>query len=168
MLKFVTHPRAALSFVGAVIPLVFWALSNELRGRFTFGKVRGVHPKLQAHAKFARTMFARQSRSVYRNMLAKQVRLADEQDLMVDELSMRTQKAVVMLVTCYHATAKGDDTTIAAANVLCMDLKRELVGGDKSAAYRRSVRKLADAVMDGKFEQLKDTPETPILRRYDA
>lgn len=166
LLKFVTHPRAALSLVGALIPMLFWILSNELRGRFTFGKVRGVHPKLQAHAKYARKTFAAQSRTVYRNMLAKQLKLADEQDLMVDELSMRTQKAVVMLVTCYHATAKGDDTTVAAANILCHDLRRELTGGTKNAAYRRSVRKLADAVLEGKFEQLKDVPETPILRRY--
>ncbi|HEY9775734.1 MAG TPA: acyl-CoA dehydrogenase family protein [Planktothrix sp.] len=150
----------------AVATPIFGKLLRAVVNKLT--PVNGVSPKLQKHAQFARAHFARLGRTLYRNMLAQGVGLADQQDLMVDELSMPIQKTVTMLVTCYHATEKGDNATIAAADLLCLDLTRELTGGkvSKDAGYRRKARRLADMVGKGEFTQLNSTPATEILRQY--
>ncbi len=131
-----------------------------------FSSVNSVHPRLRKHANWAVANFARLNRTLYRNMLLNGVALADAQDLMVDELSLTVQKTVTMLVTCQHATRKGDKATIAAANILCCDIRRELTGGKKDAKYRSAVRKLADMVVAGEFHQLDGTADTEILRKY--
>jgi alkylation response protein AidB-like acyl-CoA dehydrogenase len=166
LFKLVRRPKAGFAFLMAVLPLLFWALRNEVRGRLSFGKVKGVHPRLQKHAKFARRAFKAQARLIYRNMLIKQLKLADEQDLMVDELSARTQKAVIMMVTCYHASKRGDKATLLAADVLCSDLTRELTGKRKTAKERSAARKLANLVVEGEFTQIASTPEATILKQY--
>lgn len=139
----------------------FWNRLNNL------GSVPGIHPKLQKHAKWARSYFGDINRTFYRNMLLNGVGLADAQDVMVDAMSMPAQKAVTMLVTCLHASKKGDAATLAAADILCQDLQRELTGGRKNGKYRRVVRKLADMVVAGEFHQLDGVADTEILRKYE-
>jgi hypothetical protein len=99
-------------------------------------------------------------------MLLQGVGLADQQDIMVDELSMPIQKTVTMMVTAFHASEKGDAATLAAADILCQDLTRELSAPKKDASYRRKARRLADMVIDGKFSQLDKTPAAEILKSY--
>lgn len=162
---------AILAVVGA-LATVSWLtpkITALLRWVGThFSSLRDVHPKLRSHARYAQREFARLNKTLYRTMLLQGVGLADQQDIMVDELSMPIQKTVTMLVTCYHASEKGDEATVAAANILCHDLTRELAAPKKDAKYRRAARKLADMVVEGKFQQLKDTPETAIMRRYQS
>lgn len=143
-----------------IIKVLRWVGSNFAAG------LGDVHPKLRGHALFAKREFDRLNKVLYRNMLLQGVGLADQQDLMVDELSLPIQKTVTMLVTAFHASEKGDEATIAAANILCHDLTRELNVPRKDAKYRRAARRLADMVLDGKFEQIKDTPAPTILRQY--
>ena len=167
LLKVLKSPKALWGMTKAGLPLLGWALRTETR-RGGFGAVEGVNPLLQRHAKFARKNFASLNKVFYRNMLLNGVALADMQDLMVDELSMTIQKTVVIAVTCLHATEKGDEATLAAADVLCTDLTRELTRGKKTAKDRRAARKLAQMVLDGKFTQLLTTAKTEILRPYKA
>jgi alkylation response protein AidB-like acyl-CoA dehydrogenase len=159
-----------LAVIGALSTLCFTRgkITSALRwvGNNFVGSVRDVHPKLRAHAIFARDEFARLNKTLYRTMLLQGVGLADAQDLMVDELSMPIQKTVTMLVTAFHASEKGDEATIAAANILCHDLQRELRAPKKDAKYRRAARRLADMVVDGKFKQIESTPAPTILRQY--
>lgn len=161
-----------LALIGAVSTF-FWTrgkITSALRwvGNHFVGNLRDVHPALRSHALYARREFDRLNKVLYRTMLLQGVGLADQQDIMVDELSLPIQKTVTMLVTCFHASEKGDEATIAAANILCHDLTRELKTPGKDAKYRRAARRLADMVLNGKFQQIKDTPETAILRKYNS
>jgi alkylation response protein AidB-like acyl-CoA dehydrogenase len=147
---------------GKIAALLRWVGSNFA------GNLRDVHPKLRGHALYARREFAALNKRLYRTMLLQGVGLADQQDLMVDELSMPIQKTVTMMVTCFHASEKGDEATLAAADVLCEDLTRELQSPKKDAKSRRKARRLADMVVDGKFRQLDNVPAPGILRSYNS
>ena len=50
--------------------------------------------------------------------------------------------------------------------MLCSDLTRELTGKRKNAKQRSAERKLANLVIEGKFEQISSTPEATILKQY--
>jgi alkylation response protein AidB-like acyl-CoA dehydrogenase len=165
---------AGTSMVAAVIAglaTFFWTrgkITNALRwvGQNFVGGIGDVHPSLRKHALFARAEFGRLNKRLYRTMLLQGVGLADQQDIMVDELSMPIQKTVTMMVTAFHASEKGDAATLAAADILCQDLTRELSAPKKDASYRRKARRLADMVIDGKFSQLDKTPAAEILKSY--
>jgi len=137
-------------------------------------KVRGLDGRLQAHVDFALAQFVANGKQLYRTMLTHGLKLQDEQELMVDVLSMPIQQAVTMLVTALHAHAKGDEGTKLAADLLCMDLRAQITGkAVKTDAktyrkYLRTANKLSDLVVKGEFKQLDGSLETAILRQYDA
>jgi alkylation response protein AidB-like acyl-CoA dehydrogenase len=160
-------PKNLIKLIKAGLPMAGWILRSELRGKAS-ANGHNIDGRLNKHANFALKVLSKQAKTIMRSMLGYQVKLADEQDLMVDELSMVAQKAVTILVTCLHASEKGDDATIAAADVVCRDITRELTGGKKDLGYRRASRKLAKLVVEGKFTQLGTTMDTAILRPYTS
>ena len=96
-----------------------------------------------------------------------QLKLADRQ-CRINALSSRVQDTIIMLVTCLYADQLGDEATVAAADVLCRDLKRQLKGGHATDADFKASAKLAKLVVDGKFRQLDDVPATPVMRTYQS
>jgi alkylation response protein AidB-like acyl-CoA dehydrogenase len=172
-LQMATRLDKAFKMRKEILSVVGKAMSIETR----FGDkqaVRGLDKSLQAHVDFALGQFVANGKALYRTMLTHGLKLQDEQELMVDVLSMPIQQAVTMLVTALHAHAKGDEATKLAADVLCMDLRAQISGKaikTDAKQYRRYIRnssKLADLVVEGKFHQLDGAVETAILRQYGA
>lgn len=157
-------PRNLVRMLKASLPMAGWILRNETR--FGSGQcLNEVHPKLRKHAKFALKNFNTLAKQIERAMLKYQVALADRQLAMV-QLSMAVQRTVTMLATVQYATLKGDEATLAAADVLCRYLTMQLAGGLPDADYHRACTKLGALVSQGKFTQLDGVPQATILRQY--
>jgi alkylation response protein AidB-like acyl-CoA dehydrogenase len=157
-------------------PAHLWVLRNELTAyaRWSLGhrlmrrdrqRVPGMDRRLARHVAFAQAMCQRQAREVSAAMSKYQLKLADRQCRMA-ELSQRVQDTMVILVTALWAHGKQKEVLIAAADVLCQDLRRKLTGDRASDAYFRDVDRLADQVIGGGFAELVDVPADEILMRY--
>jgi hypothetical protein len=96
-----------------------------------------------------------------------QLKLADRQCRMA-ELSQRVQDTVVLLVTALWGQRQKSEASVAAADILCQDLRRKLTGQRPSDRYFRDVSKLADLVLEGKCEALSGVPQGDILMRYEG
>jgi alkylation response protein AidB-like acyl-CoA dehydrogenase len=172
-LQMATRPDKAFKMRKEILSVVGRALGIETRFSDK-QKVRGLDARLQAHVDFALSQFVANGKQLYRTMLTHGLKLQDEQELMVDVLSMPIQQAVTMLVTALHAHAKGDEATKLAADLLCMDLSAQITGkAVKTNAktyrkYLRTANKLSDLVVKGEFKQLDGCLETAILRQYDG
>jgi hypothetical protein len=95
-----------------------------------------------------------------------QLKLADRQCRMA-EVSQRTQDAVMMLVTALWAGKQKNEVAVAAAEMLCHDLRRRLTGARPSDRSFREASRLADMILEGGFEGLAGIPRQEILMRYD-
>jgi hypothetical protein len=142
-----------------------WRLGQTFSGRDR-GSVAGLKPELQAHVDFAREGFARLRREISAAMVKHQLKLADRQCRMT-ELSQRAQDTVVMLVTALWGGQQKDEAAVAAADILCQDLRRKLTGKRPSDRYFRDVGRLADLILAGGFEALTGVPRAEILMRYE-
>ncbi len=146
-----------------------WAYSKWSLGRKFVGRdrqsVAGMNPKLADHLAFALDMCQRQPKELSGAMQKHQLKLADRQCRMA-ELSQRVQEIVIILVTAMWAHQKGSEIAIAAADILCQDLRRKLTGERPGDAYLRDTMKLADMIIAGGFEDLAQVPVQDILMKY--
>jgi len=78
----------------------------------------------------------------------------------------RVQDTITILVTTQWAQREGKEIAIAAADILCQDLRRRLTGERPSDRYFRDVGRLADMIVSGGFEDLAGVPHQEILMRY--
>ena len=76
------------------------------------------------------------------------------------------RRGVAMLVTALWGAQQKDEATVAAADMLCQDLRRRLTGARPSDAYFRDVARLADQIISGGFEDLSGVPGQEILMKY--
>ncbi len=141
-----------------------WNLGKMLRFR-TKQRVPGMDRKLQAHVNWALKMFAKLPLELTGAMRKHQLKLADRQ-CRISYLSQRVQDTVTMLVTAMYAHSVGDEVTIAAADILCQDLRRKLTGEQPSDAYFKACGKLADMISEGKMKQIADVSGTTVLQQY--
>jgi alkylation response protein AidB-like acyl-CoA dehydrogenase len=142
-----------------------WKIGQKFAGRDR-APVAGLSAGLQAHVDFARESFARLRTEISAAMAKHQLKLADRQCRMT-ELSQRAQDTVVMLVTALWAADQKNETAVAAADILCQDLKRKLTGKRPSDRYFRDVGKLADRILAGGFEALAGVHPSEILMPYE-
>ena len=155
-------------------PIAGWAVQNELR-RNGLSDGANIHPSLRHHADYASSEFANYGRKLYRAMLSRGVKLADDQEFMVHELSFPIQKLVRIIATCNAASQKGDEATLLAADVFCAQTRFELnskaLTEKQVRAARenliRKQRKLADMVIEGKFAQISGVPAASIMKPYE-
>ncbi|MEX2174345.1 MAG: acyl-CoA dehydrogenase family protein [Pirellulaceae bacterium] len=96
-----------------------------------------------------------------------QLKLADRQCRM-SELSLRTQKLVVMLATSLYAGRQNDETVRMAADIVCQDLARELSGKRPTDRYFRAVSELGEKVAGGGFSSIAGLAPDEILMKYEA
>ena len=141
-----------------------WKLGQTFAGRDR-APVAGLATGLQKHVDFARESFARLRKDISGTMVKHQLKLADRQCRMI-ELSQRAQDTVTMLVTALWAQQQLNETSVAAADILCQDLRRKLTGERPSDRYFRDLGRLADLVLAGGFEALAGVPHEEILMRY--
>ncbi len=147
------------------VPFALWNVNTYLKRFFNGQSVTGMNKRLQKHVNFALSQCAKLALEISTNMVKHQVKLGDRQARIV-HMSQRVQDTLVMLVTAMHAHASKDECTIAAADVLCQDLRHKLTGEQPSDAYFRDCNKLADLVIAGKFKQLDGVESAPVLRSY--
>jgi alkylation response protein AidB-like acyl-CoA dehydrogenase len=159
-------------------PLHFWKLRREMTSyaKWSLGQrfvprdrqtMPGMNPKLAEHVAFAQKMCQRQPREISDAMTKHQLKLADRQCRMA-ELSQRVQDVMVMLITAHWAHAQGTEIAVAAADILCQDLRRKLTGERPSDRYFKDVGKLAEMILAGGFEDLAGIPREEILMSYEG
>jgi hypothetical protein len=94
-----------------------------------------------------------------------QLKLADRQCRMA-ELSQRVQDTVVILVTALWGNQQKEEASALAADILCQDLRRKLMGERPTDRYFGDVERLADIIIGGGFEALAGVPRDEILMEY--
>jgi alkylation response protein AidB-like acyl-CoA dehydrogenase len=169
--------RAHIKDFNPANPAHAWALRKELAGyarwrmgRFFLGRDRQEVPsldrRLAEHVGFALDQFPRQAVELSAAMVKYQQKLVDRQCRMA-ELSQRVQELVVILVTALWGHRQKDEAAVAAADLLCQDLRRKLTGERPPDRYFRDADKLADMILAGGFETLAGVPRGEILMKYE-
>jgi hypothetical protein len=169
--------REGIKQLNPLNPAHAWALRKELAayGRWQVGQkltrrggqpVANVDPRLSRHVDFALEQLGRSPAELSGTMRKHQLKLADRQCRMA-ELSQRVQDVVTVLVTALWGGRQKAEAAVAAADMLCQDLRRKLTGERPTDAYFRDTAKLADAVIGGGFEALAGVPRDEILMKYE-
>jgi len=122
--------------------------------------------QLRQHAEFAAAQLQRSSLEISRTMRKHQLKLADRQ-CRISELSTRVQTAIVILCTSLHAARQDDEVVTQAADVLCQDLTRQLLGKRPEDRYFRAMNQLGETIVDGGFKSIAGVQSDEILMPYE-
>jgi alkylation response protein AidB-like acyl-CoA dehydrogenase len=160
-----TNPAHLWKLRRELLSYAKWKMGQRFAGRDR-EPIAGLAPGLQTHVDFARENFRRLRSEISATMVKHQVKLADRQCRMTD-LSQRTQDTVTMLVTALWAQQQQSEAAVAAADILCQDLRRKLTGERPSDRYFRDLGQLADVILGGGFEALTGVQRSAILRPYE-
>ena len=123
--------------------------------------------KLRAHTEFAIHELQSLPLEISGTMRKHQLKLADRQCRM-SELSSRAQSLVVILCTALYAARQDDEVVRHAAEVICVDLTRQLNGKRPTDRYFRSVTELGQSICDSGFKSIKGLEPDEILMKYDS
>jgi alkylation response protein AidB-like acyl-CoA dehydrogenase len=159
------NPRHAWVLRHELSAYARWSVRRHFRARDR-QRVPGMDPRLADHVEFALDRFGRQAGELSAALRKHQLKLADRQCRMA-ELSQRVQDTVVLLVTALWGHRQEDEAAVAAADLLCQDLRRKLTGQRPTDRYFRDAGRLADLIIGGGFEELAGVPRAEILMRYD-
>jgi hypothetical protein len=160
-----------------VNPVHAWRLRRELGsyGKWWLGQKLSrrdrqsapvADPRLAEHVGFALDQFGRHRTELSAVLRKHQLKLADRQCRMA-EVSQRVQDTVVLLVTALWGGRQKAEAVVAAADVLCHDLRRKLTGERTADADFRRMAKLADLIQAGGYEPLAGVSADEILMRYE-
>lgn len=141
-----------------------WSVGQRMQGRDR-ATVDGMDRRLADHIAFAQAECPRHARDLSDAMRKHQLKLADRQ-CRIAELSQRVQDTIVLLVTAMWAHQQKKEVTIAAADILCQDLRNKLTGQRPSDRYFKDVSSLADMILSGGFDDLSGIPRDEILFTY--
>ena len=159
------NPMHAWKLRKELAPYARWKVSQMFAPRDR-QHVQGMDERLSEHVDFALAGFGRLRGEVSRAMEKYQLKLADRQCRMA-ELSQRIQDNVIILVTALWGHRQGNEASLAAADMLCQDLRRKLTGERPSDRYFRDASKLADLILSGGFEAIAGVPREEILMKYE-
>ncbi len=167
--------RQGISKPNLANPAHLWALKGPLMnyGKWFFGReLHRAHyelPKmpqqLHEHACFAAAWLQNSALKISGIMRKFQLGLADRQCRMA-EASSQVQLATVILCTSLYASGQSDDVVRDAADTICHELRRRLEGGLPTDRYFKRVTKLGEAVFEGRFPDIDDTPRAALLMPY--
>lgn len=158
------NPAHAWALRNEMIPYATWRLGKMFTGADNH-QIAGMNPKLQAHVDFAMEMLNSSPIELSEAMVKHQLKLADRQ-CRIAEMSQRVQDTIIILVTSLWAHKQGDETTIAATDILCQDLTRKLTGERPSDSYFRACGKLADMIIAGGIPSLNSIYKDEIIFPY--
>jgi alkylation response protein AidB-like acyl-CoA dehydrogenase len=157
---------AGLRIVKSATAYLGWKLKQSLRSLKLTPSVKLKDSCLQEHLSFAEKLLPKLSKEISAAMTKHGAKLADRQNVLI-RLSQRVQDALIIAITAGHADASGSEATIAAADILCRDLRRRLTGSMADECYDRACVRLAELIKEGKFSELEGAAETPIFRAYE-
>ena len=143
-----------------------WTFRNRLNGRDR-QEVPGMAPNLAEHMAFALESFGKHRLELSTTMRKHQLQLPDRQCRIAD-VSQRVQDTVVLLVTALWAHRQKNEVLVAAADLLCQDLRRKLTGERPSDRYLRQVSEVAEMIVGGGFEELAGVPAGEFLMPYES
>lgn len=156
-------------------PAHLWALKGPLMNYTRWFMGRKMHrahyelpempQRLKSHAAFASDWLQRSALEISGTMRKYQLKLADRQCRMA-ELSGRVQLAVVVLCTSLYAARHKDDVVTEAADTICHELRRRMVGGLPTDRYFKQTTALGKAVAEGHFPGLDETPQAALMMPY--
>ncbi|NIL96123.1 MAG: acyl-CoA dehydrogenase [Planctomycetales bacterium] len=157
-------------------PAHLWALKAPMLnyGRWFLGQkfqtparadLPDMPPHLKQHAQFAARRLQKMPLKISQTMSKHQLALADRQCRMA-ALSAKVQNLLAILCTTLYAARHDDEVIHAAANVLCLDLTRQVTGGHPSDGYFRAVNQLGRTVLDGGFQSVAGVDTGEILMNY--
>jgi len=169
--------REGLRTMNPMNPLHVWALRKELVpysfwwvGKNLAGPDRkdapDIHPMLKPHVDFAINALGNAPLELSEAMVKHQLKLTDRQCRIAD-MSQRIQDMITVLVTAMYANQQNDEVTIAAADIMCQDLRRKLTGERCSDQYYKAVGKLADMIIAGGFKPLQGIDTQEIMFSYN-
>lgn len=158
------NPAHAFALRNELVPYAIWWTGKQLEG-VDQHEVPGMDADLKSHIDYALEFLSESPLELSQAMIKHQLKLADRQ-CRIAEMSSRVQDAVIMLVTANYANAEQNPTLIAAADILCQDLRRKLSGERPSDSYFKACSKLADMVIEGKFPGLSEVDCADILFSY--
>jgi alkylation response protein AidB-like acyl-CoA dehydrogenase len=158
------NPSHLWALKGAMAPYGLW-LSKQYITPTPSPKLPAMPNSLRQHAEYAADELQRSALAISAVMRRHQLKLADRQCRM-SELSGRIQKLVIMLCTSLYAARQESEFVQNAGDIVCRDLKRELVGNRPSDRYYRAVTRLGESALDGGFDSISDVPAEEILMSY--
>ena len=148
-----------------LVPYAFWYMGKVMSGPDQ-RDLSNFHERLRDHVAYAIEALSDSALELSGNMVKHQLKLTDRQ-CRIAHMSQRVQDAVIMLVTAVYANDTGNESQIAAADILCQDLTRKLTGEQPSDSYFRACGKLADEVIVGNFPGMDEIKRDDILFSYD-
>lgn len=159
------NPRHAWALRSELAAYTRWALGQKLPG-WGCQTLPSLDARFSNHVGFALDLFKIYPTELSSTMRKHQLKLADRQCRMA-ELSQRVQDTVVLLVTALWGGRQKNEVSVAAADLLCRDLRRKLIGERPSDRYFRDASRLADMIIAGGFEAVAGAPQAEILMRYE-
>jgi len=160
------NPKGALKLALAGAGYAGWVGKNLLRSTNAGDAAPSdMDKRLRAHVQFALREARKLALKGSYYMVKHQVGLQKRQSRMV-ELSKLSLWNMVMLVTCMHAHRSGDETTIAAADVMCQVLKMKIKPAHCSDAFFSDCAKVGRMVIEGELNEIAQTVDSPIVHPY--
>ena len=159
------NPAHAWALKGPLWNYGKWFVGEKFRGR-PAPKLPSMPGRLRTHAEFAVDQLQRSAMEISTTMRKHQLKLADRQCRM-SELSARVQSLIIMLCTSLYAARLDDEIVRDAAEVICTDLRRDVLSRRVSDREFRLSTKLGEKIVDGGFRSLADVPSDPILMTYE-
>jgi alkylation response protein AidB-like acyl-CoA dehydrogenase len=157
------NPKHLWALKGPLANYTKWLVGREMhRSKY---ELPDMPSRLKGHADFAATWLQRSPLEISGTMRKFQLKLADRQCRMA-ELSGRVQLAVVILCTSLYAARHKNDIITEAADTICQELKRRMVGGLPTDRYFKQVTTLGRAISEGHFPGLDETPQAPTMMPY--
>ncbi len=168
---------AGISKPNPLNPAHLWALRKAMApyGKWLLAQYLTSMPRhelpampagLKRQAEFACEQLQASRLEISGAMRKHQLKLADRQCRMA-ELSLRVQKMLIILCTSLHAAESGDEVVQQAAELICRDMTRELVGRRPSDSYFRAVTELGKTIVEGGFRSIAGVEPEEILMPYE-
>lgn len=132
----------------------------------------GLDKRFEEHLQFAEKAWNKWRMHFVLSVLSKQEKLADAQILMLEGIYEPMADITTMfcaIAASRTAAQNGDVATVAALNLLCLEMRCKLSSEKHtSSAFRAAVNEVADLFLAGKFHQLENVPTGEILQPYEV
>ncbi len=158
------NPAHVWALRGPAMAYATWYAKRSLAGS-KWSKFDCLSDDLAGHTRFAQRLLSKSGFKISGTMRKFQLKLADRQCRM-SALSSTLQDAVVILVTSLYAANCDCETTRAAADTVCRELRRRITGDAASDADFRQITALGAKVADEGWSELSDIIPGDILMPY--
>jgi hypothetical protein len=158
------NPAHLWALRGAMGPYASWLAGQYLKG-VPRPQLPAMPEAMRHHAEFACEQLQGSRLEISSVMRKHQLKLADRQCRM-SELSARVQKMVIVLCTTLYAAQQDDEVVRLAAEIICRDLTREVLGKRPSDNYFRTVTELGETIAEGGFKSIAGLDAGEILMPY--